>query len=42
MILFLVFLLVFQVNSTAGRWSTGEMGLWVDGKMTALGAAYGR
>ena len=30
----------FQVNSTAGRWTSGEMGLWVDGEMTELGVTY--
>jgi len=30
----------FQVNSTARKWSTGEMGLWVDGYITELGEAY--
>lgn len=30
----------FQVNSTAGRWTSAELGLWVDGEMTELGAAY--
>lgn len=30
----------FQVNSTAGRWTTGELGLWVDGELTQLGEAY--
>jgi hypothetical protein len=29
----------FQVNSTEGRWSTGELGLWVGG-LTELGEAY--
>ena len=30
----------FQMNSTAGRWSTGELGLHVDGHLTDLGRAY--
>ena len=29
----------FQVNATEGRWSTGEMGLWIDGP-TELGETY--
>ena len=29
----------FQTNATQGRWTSGEMGLWIDG-LTPLGRAY--
>ena len=33
-------ILWFQLNSTAGKWSTGEMGLYVNGEPTVLGQRY--